>query len=106
LAQKVEQGKKYPVECYAYAPDPAKPSTWRFRLYSTPDAEWPDAVLVGSALLQFRRDSLTIPAEALPDIRARLASVWRQLHPDGRLPTVLDDRVPARQPAKERRRDA
>jgi hypothetical protein len=103
---KSEKGAgKFPAECYAYVPDPAKPSSWRLRLFSSPDAIWPDAVLVGQSLVALFSVSPPIPSSAMPGVKARIREAWRVLHPDRRLPTVLDDRFD-RSPAKERGRDA
>ena len=87
---KAERGAgRFPAECYALVPDPARPSTWKLRLFSSPDAAWPDSVLVGQALVALFSLNPPIPSSAMPEVKARIRDAWRALNPDSRLPTVL-----------------
>ena len=46
---KTENGKQYPAEAFAYAPDPEKPSTWKLRLWENPQAR-SDHLAIGDQL--------------------------------------------------------
>lgn len=92
---KTENGMKFPAEAYAYVPDPEKPSTWKLRLWETPEQK-ETARQVGMAVAAlgpgFRGNKVEIPAEDLPKVIARVRAAWRKVHPDAKeedMPEVL-----------------
>jgi hypothetical protein len=80
---------RFSPECYAYVRNVKDSATWRGRLFASPSDEVPDAELVGAALslLAELRDNL--PAADFRIVRNRVTCAWQTLHPEGRLPAVL-----------------
>lgn len=76
---------RFPAEAYAYVPDPELPSTWKLRLWRTPDGG-PDAGIVGAAIAAlgkgFRGQRVDIPAADLPAVKAKVRAAWRKANPD------------------------
>ena len=83
---KTEDGMEFPAEAYAYVPDPDKPSTWKLRLWETPQSkETPRQVGMAIAALGpggFRGNRVEIPPEDLPTVKARIRAAWKKVHPD------------------------
>lgn len=90
---KTESGEEYPAAAYAYVPDPKKPSTWKLRLWEDPDKKV-TAKQVGMAVAAlgagFRGNKADIPADDLPDVKAKVLAAWKRANPD-----ASDDDVPA-----------
>lgn len=92
---KTENGVKFPAEAYAYVPDPEKPSTWKLRLWETPEKkETPRQVGMAVAALGpgFRGNKVEIPPEDLPKVIRRVREAWLKVHPNASeedLPEVL-----------------
>jgi hypothetical protein len=95
---KRENGYDFPASAYAYVPDPEKPSTWKLRLWETPDKkETPRQVGMAVAALGegFRGNKVEIPAEDLPKVKAKVRAAWKKVHPDAsddEMPDVLKKR--------------
>lgn len=95
---KSEDGQEYPAEAYAYVPDPEQPSTWKLRLWESPEAK-ETAAQVGRAVAAlgpgFRGNRVDIPAKDLPGVKRRVVEAWRRTHPDAKeddMPEVLKAR--------------
>jgi hypothetical protein len=71
-----------PAECFAYVPDVTNPSTWELR-YRNPDGT-PDAHHLAAAVAAIspgghRGRRVSIPAEALPAVKATLRNAYEAL---------------------------
>ena len=69
---KTDGGEKYPPEAYAYVPDREKSSTWKLRLWQTPQTK-ETALQVGLAVAAlgpggYRGNRVQIPAADLPAV--------------------------------------
>jgi len=82
---KTEGGSKYPAAAYAYVPDPDKPSTWKLRLWETPEKK-ETAAQVGRAIAAigkgFRGQKVQLPADAIKAVKAKIRAAWRRTNPD------------------------
>lgn len=83
---KTEDGVEFPAAAFAFVPDPTKPSTWKLRLWETPEKKV-TAPQVGRAVAAlgpggFRGNKVQIPAADLPGVKAKVRSAWKQVHPD------------------------
>jgi hypothetical protein len=94
-AGKTEGGATYPAKDFAYAPDPAKPSTWKLRLTSSPGGD-PDPRIVGAAVAAlgpsgYRGNRVEIPANEGAAAVARVRAAWLKANPGGEkgLPDIL-----------------
>jgi hypothetical protein len=95
---KTEDGEQYPAEAYAYVPDPSEPSTWKLRLWESPEKK-ETAKQVGMAVAAlgegFRGNKVDIPEVDLPKVKAKVRAAWKKTHPDASdddLPDVLKKR--------------
>lgn len=101
---KTDGGKIYPAEAYAYVPDPEKPSTWKLRLYESPEdvPSKPSTRITGAAVAAlgagFRGQNVQIPSEDLPKVKQKVRAAWikaRELagedNPEADLPTVIKE---------------
>jgi hypothetical protein len=95
---KTEDGEQYPASAYAYVSDPSEPSTWKLRLWESPEKK-ETARQVGMAVAAlgegFRGNKVEIPAEDLPKVKAKVRAAWRRTHPDAsddEMPDVLKKR--------------
>ena len=94
--KKTEQGMEFPAEAYAYVPDPEQPSTWKLRLWESPE-KGVTARQVGMAIAAlgpggFRGNRVEIPREDLPKVKARVRAAWKKVHPDAdpeEIPAVI-----------------
>lgn len=90
-SMRTEGGAEYPAEAFAYVPDPSEPSTWKLRLWDSPE-EKETAAQVGRAVAAlgegFRGNKVEIPEEDLPGVKAKVLSAWKRTH-DGEPPEVL-----------------
>ncbi|OPY64088.1 MAG: hypothetical protein A4E56_00142 [Pelotomaculum sp. PtaU1.Bin065] len=82
---KTEGGVQYPAAAYAYVPDPNQPSTWKLRLWETPEAK-ETAKQVGMAVAAlgegFRGNKVEIPADALDGVKAKVRAAWLKVNTD------------------------
>lgn len=96
---KTEGGESYPAEAYAHVPDAETPSTWKLRMWETPEKK-ETAAQIGRAVAAlgpsgFRGNRVEIPAEDLPNVKRRILTAWRKTHPDApedEIPNVLKGR--------------
>lgn len=88
---KTEDGKQYPAQAYAYVPDPQSPSTWKLRLWESPELKVTRAQLGRAAAALspggFRGNRVEIPADDLPKVKAKIRAAYRALG-------VKDDEIP------------
>lgn len=81
-AMKTEGGQKYPASAYLYAPDSKKPSTWKLRIWETPDKKVTVQQLgraVAAIGKGFRGKKVQgIPAEEMSKIKKKLKSLYKQ----------------------------
>jgi hypothetical protein len=106
-ATKREQGYDFPAAAFAYVPDSSKPSTWKLRLWETPQKKVTRRQ-VGMAVAAlgkgFRGKKVQIPSGDLGKVKAKVRAAWRSVHDKGEeMPAVLKEEagtVPADQGAK------
>lgn len=76
----------FTARCYAYVPDASKPSTWKLRLYKSPNDQTPDATIVGMAIAAlgegFRGNKVQIPMADLSAVKAKVRAAWKAANPD------------------------
>lgn len=75
--KKSENGSLFPASAYAYAPDLHDPDTWKLRLWESGRGLDPVRVAAVQTLLQ--EDTHGVPVEALPSVRAKVASAAQKL---------------------------
>jgi len=93
---KTEDGVEYPPAAYAYVGDPKVVSTWKLRLWETPDLK-ETRRQIGMAVAAlgpggFRGNRVQIPSDDLPKVKARVLRAWLKVWPDkdrGDAPRVL-----------------
>ena len=93
---KTEDGVEYPPAAYAYVGDPKVVSTWKLRLWETPDLK-ETRRQIGMAVAAlgpggFRGNRVQIPSDDLPKVKARILRAWLKVWPDkdrGDAPRVL-----------------
>ena len=89
---KTEGGVRFPAAAFAYTPDKEKPSTWKLRLWETPQKKETKAQ-VGRAVAAlgkgFRGNKVQIPRADLPGVKKKVATAFRKVNPGEDLPEVL-----------------
>lgn len=79
---KTEGGTKFPKEAFLYVPDVLKPSTWKLRIWETPESKVTVAQLGrASAAFSsggFRGNTVKIPADELGNIKSKLISLYKK----------------------------
>lgn len=90
---KTEDGMKYPADAFAYAPDKAMPSTWKLRLWESPDKKETKrqiGMAVAALGAGFRGNKVEIPEGDRSKVVARVRSAWNKVN-DGsaEIPAVL-----------------
>lgn len=91
---KTEAGTQFPSSAYAYVGDPQQPSTWKLRLWETPQSKV-TARQVGMAVAAlgpggFRGNRVQIPANAMAGVKRKVLSAWRSVNgSDKEVPSVL-----------------
>jgi len=83
-ATKTEDAVEYPAEAYAYVGDPEVVSTWKLRLWQTPELR-ETATQIGMAVAAlgpggFRGNRVRIPARDLADVKRRVLRAWLKVH--------------------------
>ena len=85
MATKTENGMSFPAEAYAYVPDAKDPSSWKLRLWETPEKKV-TAAQVGRAVAAigkgFRGQKVQIPDAARAGVMAKLRAAWKKANPD------------------------
>src|SRR5258708_4260529 len=94
---KTEGGKEFPAAAYAYVPDVNSPSTWKLRLWETPDSK-ATAAQVGRAVAAlgkgFRGQKVSIPSAARASVVAKVRAAWDSVNGGkGALPAALKEAV-------------
>lgn len=83
MATKTDNGQEFPAEAYAYVPDPAEPSTWKIRLWHTPEDKVTKAQLGAAAAALspggFRGEKADIPESAIGGVKARIRGAYKSL---------------------------
>lgn len=81
-AMKTEGGQKYPASAYLYVPDSKKPSTWKLRIWETPEKKVTVSQLgraVAAIGKGFRGKKVQgIPVEEMSKIKKKLKSLYKQ----------------------------
>jgi hypothetical protein len=85
-ATKTERGMTFPARAYAYVPDREQPSTWKLRLWQTPETQ-ETRRQIGLAVAAlgpggFRGQRVQIPADDLPAVKRRVLRAWVNANPD------------------------
>ena len=83
---KTEDGVEFPAAAYAYVPDADSPSTWKLRLWQTPQQK-ETARQVGMAVAAlgpggFRGNRVQIPRDDLPGVKRRVLQAWLKVNED------------------------
>ncbi len=107
-ATKTDSGEEYPAEAYAYVPDPDKPSSWKLRLWQTPEMKVTRRQ-VGLAIAAlgkgYRGQRVRIPSADLPGVKRKVLAAWLSVHPEmerSEAPRVLlASRITTHTPADE-----
>lgn len=81
---KTEDGKAYTADAFAFVPDRSKPSTWKLRLFSSPEdakAGRPSVRHTAAAAMAlsssgFRGNRVKLPSGARESVRRRVARAW------------------------------
>jgi hypothetical protein len=79
---KTEDGETFPAAAYAYVPDPNTPSTWKLRLWESPDKK-ETAHQVGAACAAlssggFRGNKAAIPAKDMAAVKRKVRAAWKR----------------------------
>lgn len=80
---KTEGGAAFPAAAFAYVPDPSQPSTWKLRLWESPEKK-ETAHQVGAAVAaftSFRGNKVDIPAKDLAGAKAKVRAAWKRVNP-------------------------
>lgn len=89
---KTDMGMKFPAAAYAYVPDPQKPSTWKMRLWESPDQKITRASVARAAMALspsgYRGNQVQLPKDDVAAVRQKVATAWRSVHEGG-------DKMPA-----------
>ena len=97
-ATKTEDGVDFPAAAYAYTPDKEKPSTWKLRLWETPEKK-ETAKQVGAAVAAlgagFRGNKVEIPTADRADVVATVRAAWQRLHPKEEVPSAISKALDA-----------
>jgi hypothetical protein len=90
---KTEDGNEYPASAYAYVPDPDMPSSWKLRLWQTPEDKVTSRQ-VGLAIAAlgkgYRGNKVQLPADAVAGVKNKVLKAWETVHgKDEEVPEVL-----------------
>lgn len=79
---KTDGGVEYPKEAYLYVPDATKPSTWKLRIWETPDLKVTRRQLGRAAAAfsagGFRGQKVELPSGEVASIKAKLVSLYKK----------------------------
>lgn len=96
---KTDNGAEYPSSAYAYVPDAQQPSTWKIRLWETPEAKVTVAQLGRAAAAMssggFRGEQAEIPEADVAKVKARIRGEYSKL---GVKPADVPESVAASEP--------
>lgn len=81
---KTEGGQQFPAEAFAYVPDPEKPSTWKLRLWDSPE-EKETRRQIGYAVAAlgtsgFRGNRVQIPSKDMASVKNKIKSAWKKVN--------------------------
>ena len=98
-AMKTEDGQKFPAAAFAYVPDPEKPSTWKLRLWETPQRTITRKQLGAAAAAfspsGFRRQHVQIPAGDVAKVKGRIRAAYKALNvEDKNIPKSVQEAEP------------
>ena len=83
---KTEDGQQYPSAAFAYVPDPDKPSTWKLRLWETPQKKVtrPQLGRAAAALSPggYRGQKVQIPPDDLASVKRNIRGEYKKLGVD------------------------
>lgn len=80
-ATKTDGGREYPAEAYLYVPDPDKPSTWKIRIWESPETRVTRAQLgrAAAALTTgFRGNVVDLPRAERVRLARKLVKLYRE----------------------------
>lgn len=79
---KTDNGIKFPKEAYLYVPESGKPSTWKLRIWETPETKITVAQLGRAAAAfsagGFRGQKVELPSEEVSTIKKKLVSLYKK----------------------------
>ena len=79
---KTEDGKKYPKEAYLYVPEADKPSSWKLRIWETPESKVTRSQLgrAAAALSEggFRGQKIDLPTDEVKAVKNKLISLYKK----------------------------
>ncbi len=79
---KTDGGVQFPKEAYLYVPDASKPSTWKLRIWETPESKVTVAQLGRAAAAfssgGFRGNKVEIPAGEMTSMKAKLLALYKK----------------------------
>lgn len=81
MAVKTEDGREYPASAYLYVPDPDRPSTWKLRIWETPEEKVTVAQLGRAAAALgpgFRGNRVELPPEERRKAARRLIRLYHE----------------------------
>lgn len=80
--KKTENGKKFPAQAFLFVPDPQKPSTWKLRIWETPEKKVTVAQLGKAAAALspggFRGNKVQLPSGEAGKIKSKLVALYKQ----------------------------
>ena len=79
---KTDGGMQFPSEAYLYVPDATKPSTWKLRVWETPESKVTVAQLGRAAAAfssgGFRGNKVDIPADEMVSMKSKLTALYKK----------------------------
>lgn len=79
---KTDGGVQYPKEAYLYVPDATKPSTWKLRIWETPELKVTRRQLGRAAAAfsagGFRGQKVELPSEDVAKVKSKLVSLYKK----------------------------
>lgn len=79
---KTDGGVKYPKEAYLYVPDPDKPSTWKLRIWETPELKVTRRQLGRAAAAfsagGFRGQKVELPSGEVETVKKKLVALYKK----------------------------
>ncbi len=79
---KTDGGEQFPKEAYLYVPDATKPSTWKLRIWETPESKVTRAQLGRAAAAfssgGFRGNKVELPSGDVASVKSKLVSLYKK----------------------------
>jgi hypothetical protein len=98
FAEKTEEGKQFPSSAYLVVPDPNTPSTWKLRIWETPESKVTVAQLGRAAAALSPGGFRGNPVQLTPEERSSAMAKLRALY---KAQNVADDAMPPHVKASE-----